>query len=73
MNMRTRTRPNACEVRFAKVIKGSDETNSFPLPPRRNITPQEDTRDSLQGELRELLSLLDGWLEVDKATKGNKW
>ena len=49
MNMRARTRPNACEVRFAKVTKGSNEANSFPLPPRRKVISQEDTRDSLRG------------------------
>ena len=65
MNMRTRTRPNACEVRFAKVIKGSNEANSLPLPPRRKVISKEDTRESLWVKLGELFRFLGGGLEVN--------
>ena len=37
MNMRTSSRTNACEVSSTKIIKGSDEANSFPLSPRRKV------------------------------------
>ena len=64
--MRTRARPNACEVSSAKIIKGSNEANSFPLPPRRKVKSKEDTRDSLWGELGKLFRVLDGGLEVNR-------
>ena len=70
--MWTRTGSNACEVSSAKITKGSDEANSFPLPPQRKVVSEKNSRNGLWGKFGKPFGFSDGSFGVDQSTERYK-